>query len=144
MPQGYIPDLSLIVEQNQDILGIQEDWILKAPQGNALATFGEETILDANYLPFCTKMGYPQINQQKVRVEAKPCLTKCKVCAEGYVLDHETRECYEGNECPFPLEKALIGGEYQCFSVGERLKVQIIREDKVKKEGKRKKRKRRT
>jgi len=67
------------------------DWILKAPQGYALATFGENIILDINYLPFCTQMGYPQINHQKIRVETNPCLQKCKVCADGYIRDHETR-----------------------------------------------------
>jgi len=56
----------------------------------------------------------------------KPCLAKCKVCAEGYILDHETHECYEGDECPFPLEKTVESGEYQCFSAGDKFKAQII------------------
>jgi len=69
-------------------------------------------------------------------------LKKCKVCAEGYILNHETRDCEEGSECQFPMEKALVDGDYQCFAVADdRLKVQILQEAKAKKEGKEKKEK---
>jgi len=87
--------------------------------------------MDINVLPFCTEMGYPQINQKKVRVEVKPCLNSCKACAEGYILNQETKECIEGSECPFPMEKALIGGDYQCLSAGDKFKVQIVMDAKA-------------
>jgi len=54
--------LSSIQKQNKDILGDELDWIRKTPQGFASATFGDNTIVEINYLPFSIEMGYPQIN----------------------------------------------------------------------------------